>query len=601
MQFNIRRQVLLATILATSVTFATSVTLAQAAPDCPIDYGSYAAAKPNKLFLLFPSADITEPTPFPTHGFNPNTAWLPLVKFDPTRSLPNYRGTEAELRDAIHGVVRRIYCEFNVHVVQTTTVPTTADGDRRNTVGIGTDKPAGRPCDRPPGPLRGQNQSAGGDVYDRGAVDFSRVWAGTFQDCATGPDMPLRNAETDKWAWSIGSSAAHEAGHSYGLSHFDGLVKLRTGDDGSLEDPRKNHTMRPGENYLWTDFTNVRHFSDHEYSILAGNIGLAMDTMWSWDLTNPNAGGTPNAAKLRMEFLSVKPSLLLSWAYSGDAGPWVRPVLTGPLGERQFNNKTYNVYRIEWSTGRSWSGGPPGQVPNGKKFHVGVTFSSVSGTDPDATIITDVTLLDASNNALPQQPHWMGFDSATLDPNTGFLNLRFFNPLDRPLILRDVVVRDLPRVMSVDAMIPNEAIRDYSWRKVPPWEQGTRRPLSQQTVAGGGEISVRVASVPQTPHIYRRLTERDCPPTDSGFGRLCRPGTVLIDLFPATAMYIRATVVDPQGRLPNDGQKRAGTRSVESELYFQIAGRRVPLEVRLPPRLRSGATAEVPHGFERLR
>ena len=580
MQFNIRRQVLLATILATSVTSA------QAASNCPIDYGSHAAAKPNGLFVLFPSAEITEPTPFPAHGFDP-TDWLPLVKFDPASNLPNYHGTEAELRNAIHDVVRLIYCEFNVHVVQTTTLPTAADGERRNTVGIGTDKPAGRPCNRPPGPLRGQNESVGGDVNDQRAVDFARVWAGTFQDCATRPDMPLRNAGTDQWAWSIGSSAAHEAGHSYGLSHFDGRMKLRTGDDGRIEDPKRKHLMRRGENYSWTDFTKVRHFSDHEYSILAGNIGLAMDTMWSWDLTNPNTRGAPNAAKLRMEFLSVKPSLILSWTYSGDASPWVKPVLTGPFGQRQFKNNTYNVYRIEWSIGRSWPEGPPGEVPSGKKFHVGVTFSSVSGTDPDATIITDVTLFDASNNALPQQPQWMGFDSATLDASTGFLNLRFFNFLDRPLVLRDVVVQDLPRIMSIDAMFPNEPIGDYSGRlKFRPWEGGTRRPLSRQTVPAGGEVTVRVASVPQTPYIYRRLTERDCPPTDSGFGRLCQPGTTLIDLFPATTMYIRATVVDSQGKLRNDSPKRAGMRSVESELYYQIAGRRVPLEVRLPPGLR---------------
>jgi len=591
MQFNIQRLVLLATIVATSVTFATSVASAQGAPNCPIDYGSQAAAKPNKLFLLFPTADITQPTPFPDHGFDP-TAWLPLVKFDPARSLPSYRGTEAELRDAIHGVVRRIYCEFNVHVVQTTTVPTTADGERRNTVGIGTDKPAIRDCDDP---LRGQNQAAGGDVNDGDPVDFARIWAGTFQHCATGANGPLRNGvgTTDDWAWSIGSSAAHEAGHSYGLSHFDGLRKLRTvvprRNSIWIEDNKSKHIMRPGKNYNWTEFTKVRHFSDHEYSILAHNIGLAMDTMWSWDLTNPNIGGVPNAAKLTMEFLSTKPSLILSWTYSGDASPWVSPVLTGPVGQRQFNNKTYNVYRIEWSTARSsWSGGPPGQVPNEKRFHVGVTFSSVSGTDPDATIITDVTLLDASNNALPRQPHWMGFDSATLDPNTGFLNLRFFNPLDRPLILRDVEVRDLSRIMSINSMLPNQPILDYSGElEVPPWDGKVRRPLSQQqTVASGGEVSVRVASVPQTPYIYRRLTERDCPQSSSGFGRLCQPGTTLIDLFPATTMYIKATVVDPQGRLRNDGQKRAGTRSTESQLYYQIAGRRVPLEVRLPPRLR---------------
>ena len=47
----------------------------------------------------------------------------------------------------------------------------------------------------------------------------------------------------------------------------------------------------------------------------------------------------------------------------------------------------------------------------------------------------------------------MGFDAGTFDDDTGNLNVRFFNFSGRPLILRDVVIEDLPRVLSIKAMM----------------------------------------------------------------------------------------------------------------------------------------------------
>src|SRR5262249_19162172 len=166
------------------------------------------------------------------------------------------------------------------------------------------------------------------------------------------------------------------------------------------------------------------------------------------------------AAKLRMELLSAKHALILSWVFAGETSPWTNPILSGPSGARMFKGTTYNIYHIEWSAAKQWQGGPPGRVPGSKTFHVGAIFSSVSQTDPEAIIIADVKLLDASNSPLSQRPQWLGFDAGTLDSGTGDLNLRFFNLSDRPLILRDVVVQDLPRVMSINAMVRNPRIDD---------------------------------------------------------------------------------------------------------------------------------------------
>src|SRR5262249_33122842 len=147
-------------------------------------------------------------------------------------------------------------------------------------------------CEHRPGPEWGQSVHRDGDhthdetgdhSSDATLVDFGRIWAGSFQSCATGPGQPLRQATTREWSEIIGSTAAHEGGHNYGMAHKDGI--LIAGE----EDSYYFHLMRAGSSYDMPDRTKARHFSDVEYAILARNIGLAMDTMWNWEFTNPNA------------------------------------------------------------------------------------------------------------------------------------------------------------------------------------------------------------------------------------------------------------------------------------------------------------------------
>lgn len=568
-----RLLVLQASLVITAMVASSAI----AAPTCPINYGPHADAKPNKLYLYFPTADDAsfpnvDPPPDP---LNPRpTPSSPLHRFD-TADLPDYNGTVTDLRNAISDVVADIYCEFNVQVVQTTTVPPSTE-PRRNTVGIGTDanvvstSPA---CDGPW--WAGQAQTIGGDTGDALPLDYARVWGGTYQTCAgglVGGELHGSKSTLERWANSIGSTAAHEGGHNYGLSHADGEFPLEYG-----EDARKHHLMRAGAlngmlTYTFDDRAERRHFSDHEYSVVASNVGLAMDTMWNWDFINPSA---TTGTKLRMEFLSAQQTLVLSWSYSGIASPWINPILTGPSGLRKFKGTTYNVYNIEWSTGHPWSGGASGQVPGGARFHVGATFSSVSETAPDAIIIADVKVFDEDGDALPLHPRWVGFDAGTIDINTGLLNVRFFNFFDRPLIIRDVQIRDLPRVMSIDAMMPNETMSDFTGRVFQPWPDGTRRPVIERTIASGEEIKIDAARLSQKRHVFKQLTERDCAvPDPEGY---CRAGGFMIDLFPATTMYITATIVDPHGQRWDPSKKRFVTGPIESRLFYQIAGRRPDL------------------------
>jgi hypothetical protein len=534
------------------VIFAMSMSSALAAPTCPINYGAHADAKPNKLYLYFPAVTVkadVNPAIFPPHGFDPDTKWLPLPEFD-TSGLRAYSGTAAQLRDAVGDVVTDIYCEFNVQVITTRTPPPTI-AERRNVIGIGPDM--SRPCSHPQGPLFGQSNTAGGNPGNTTPIDFARIWAGSY-NCSN-IDMELAG-----WANSIGGSVAHEAAHNYGLSHADGDEYLTTG-----EDDFRHHLMKEGTRYTAGERARPRHFSDFETSVLARNVGLAMDTMWTWNFINPNAEAV---AKLRMELLSTQKALILSWVFGGASSPWINPLLSGPSGTRTVKGKEYHIYQIEWSASNEhWSGGPLGTVPQNKSFQVGGTFSPVSKDgqvcelercgDPDAIIISDVRLFNANFQTLPQRPHWLGFDAGTFDD--GNLNIHFLNSFDRPLILRDVVVQDLPRVLSINAMMRNEPIRDIFGREFDPWKR--EGPLAQPTtIQPGEELAVTVAKRSQGRHISIQRRESTCMGTGPGRGLNCNAGITVDDLFPATTMYVTATVVDPAG--------------AESHLFYQIAGRR---------------------------
>lgn len=542
---------------------ALTAALGWAQPKCPISYGAADDAKPNKLYVYFPAANDAT---YPEFGVGGATT-SPAHRFDVTE-LSSYTGTVAALRNAITAVVVDDYCEFNVQVRQTTTAPP-ATFARRNTVAVGTDAFV-TTCGVDDTWGLAQNIDTG----DATAVDFARVWAGTYQSCATGAGGALNGANStlDRWARSIGGTAAHEGGHNYGLSHSDGLP-LAAG-----EDPLIHHIMASGSHFSYDDRAGYRrHFSDHEYSIVASNVGLSIQTMWNWDFNNPNA---QTGYRLRMSFLSTQPSLILSWSYSGNTSPWINPTVSGPSGTTTFKGVTYKRYTLEWSTGQAWANGPSGQVPGGAQFHVGATFSGVNFSAPDAIIITDVVLLDNSGSPLALRPRHLGFDAGTLDSVAGTMDVRFFNTAISDLIIQDVVVRELPRVISLNAMVPGARMVDTYGRAFAPWPESTRRIVEKPTkIAKGGELKLTVARLNQQRHIVDTVDARVCESQDRLRGadtRGCRHG-VMVDLFPATTLYLTATVVEPNAKHWDSKTKRYVSGPVTSHLFYQIAGRRLDL------------------------
>jgi hypothetical protein len=529
---------------------------AAAASSCPISYGSADDAKPNKVYLYYPTA--ADPA-FPEFGAVGGGPTSPAVPFD-ISLLPSYTGTATALKNRIDDVVKDDFCEFNAQVLATTSLPVTPA--HRVVVAVGTDsEPAGR---------WGRTDVV--DVGDALAVGNARVWAGTYQNSAGFPGGALEgsNSTTRRWGNAIGGTAAHEAGHSYGLVHNTTLV--------AGEDAFTRHLMPAGSDVNQEQRAGYRrHFSDTEFSTLAANIGLSIQTMHNWDLVNPNAA---TAHRFRLTFLSPQPSVLLSWDYDGPSSPWENPAVTS-FGTQTFGGTTYNRYRITWDDGKGWSGGPAGQVPGGAEFHVGATFSGVDFNQPNPIIITNSELLDAAGDPLPLNPRIPGYDAGSVSLVNGDLIIRFNNFIerDRPMRIRNVLVRELPRVMSIDSMVPGARMRDPFGEPFRPWPNGSELLLPRARVLQGkrDRLELPVAALEERRHILTPV-RRGCQAGDAPEGvsdtAACGSGFD-VSLFPATTLLVTADAVTPDAKVWSRKRKRFVRRDLTTRVYYQLGGRRI--------------------------
>jgi hypothetical protein len=463
-------------------------------------------------------------------------------------------------------------------VIQTTTAPPTTFA-RRATVAVGTDAvfqgtasatcpagPSGDPVcvppftNLPPCFLYGTTQALNSNP------GFARVWAGTYQSMMGGAGGELNGANSTltRWAFAIGGTAVHEAGHIYGLTHPNGET-VRAG-----EDPLGTHIMPRG-----CALTNEqragsrRHFDDTSFSILASNVGLSLETIHNWDYANPNAVA---AARLQMTVLSPLTTLTVSWTYLGDLSPWDTPTVTAS-GTATFQGTTYNQFLIVWSTPKPWANGSAGSVGPGVTFHVGTTFAGVDLTQPNPIIVTAVTLQDGSGTPLTLQPRLVGYDAGALDGSDGNFNVRFLNPDPaRPLILGNLTVSELPRVVSIDSMVPGAQLKSWQGIPVVPWK--TERKLVPPGHENDKEVRAEVSIKDMHTVTLAKLSQAATSSSTSSRRTadvLCTPGQTF-DLFPATTMLVTATVIDPAAKHWDPGQGKFVTGPLESKLFYQLRG-----------------------------
>ena len=515
-----RLRALAGTLTAALAAIAAFAPGAQAAPACPLGLGSVEDAKPNKLYVYFPP--VADPS-FPEFGGD-GYRTSPAAPFD-VRQLAGYTGTDAELRQAITDVVADAFCEFNVKVIPTQ-APPPATSLRRVTVAVGTD---GTPTGR-------SSLADLLDFGDAGPVGYGRVWAQTAGSYAT----------VQQWANAIGGAVAHTAGHTYGLTHQAGDVAAPQGSG-----------VR-------------RHLGNDSFATLAATAGLSVQTMHSWELVNPNSAA---AHRFRVTFLTTQQSPVVPQAYAGRRSPWGAPQLTRS-GRRRFKGKSYHRFRLTWSAGKAWDGPVAGQVAGGDDFQVGATFSGVRAGAPSPVIVTRSELLDGAGRPLRLQPRLPGYDAGTLSKRDGGLDVKFWSGGGRSR-LEDVVARELPRVLSIDAMVRGARFVDPFGAPFSAYS-GTEHELLQRSpvLRRGQSVAVEVGAMGEGRHVLDAPTQDTCASGDGGSApdvATCRPAWNA-GLFPATTVYLTARVVEPRARRWDRKRRRYVRRPLVSRVHYQLAG-----------------------------
>jgi hypothetical protein len=573
----------LAFALAMASTLVATARPGWTAPKCPLSYNATDAAKSHKLYLYFP---VTDDSTFP----NFDGTVSPARRFD-VADLDPAIGTTAALANRIHDIVVDDYCEFNVQVLQTTVNPEqiTPLQPHRRTIAVGSDKDM----------TTQQRWGQAPPFIDQPAdVDFARVWAGTYLECEGGNgtlvpfnDCSMTGALTgssstlEHWAQAIAGTAAHEAGHTYGLAHTD--EDPPTGNCKELgpqplpgEDGFKKHLMPNGCNLDGQDRTTFRrHFGDRTFGILATNVGLSIQTMHNWDMVNPNS---VTANSLAIDFLSPKKKVTVDWDFEGPTSPWVSPVVTLQSGTAQWQGKTYFKFRILWSA-KNNAFPTPGKVPPGGQFHVGATFTGVDFNQPDPIVIQNVTLFDAASKPLTLHPRLPLYDAGTI-ASDGSFSIHFYPQLiDTKLSLQSAVVYQLPRVASIESMIGEGSPVTFDGLPITPWSATRCVPTADGTL-----VSCGLGNIADRPHVEVTrnvgdpgiidcsqgvpgvaVRKKDAPGEDVE-GPICA-GT-LRDPFPSATVYVIATFVDPAAEHWDPRAQKIVIGPVTSKVFYQLAG-----------------------------
>jgi hypothetical protein len=547
------------TILLLASGLCQSAAIAQSCPP-----GALATPKNSALYLYFgTSSDSTFPSYGQEYG-ELNTT--PIAPFDMAQHDASL--STAQVQQRAHKLLQAAYCEFDVNVKLATSTPAPSEA-RWQIVGLGSDASSSG--------LVGLAQEV--DTGDNFAQDFSRVWADSLESYC-GASLSGANSTPERWATAIANLAAHESAHNYGAMHSESAP-------GPGEDGAPNHfEADPAAGATAAKIAGrLNHFSDTTYERFGHDIGLNFETLHNWDFVNPNGS---DADTLVMTFLSSAGSLTLGGVYIG--GPWTSPVVTKRAGTIPFRGTAYNVFDLTFSTPQPWSGGPAGVVPPAVKFHVGASF-----TQPDPVIVFETNLRSGAND-LPLKPRMFGYNVGTSP--SGFYGITFFNQQAAAgeLILSDLQVLFLPRMIDLDQMVGGGQFLGLNGENVRPFPrvpggereqiESARADLSSIPTTpvriGSEPLFIPVARLTDRRHLDVTIDSTGCvqgrePQSQQpGFGlpgvRYCPTNGIVLSLFPATYVYVIATVIDPNAQVWDPAQNRVVTAPLTTKLFFQAAG-----------------------------
>ncbi|KQV89528.1 hypothetical protein ASC91_13135 [Pelomonas sp. Root1237] len=517
--------------------------------------------KPNKLFLYYPTANDAT---FPAYATNVSPARTFAIG-----SLPGApAGTTTQLRDRIFDVVSTDYCEFNVQVLPPTTTNPDALGAppaRRNMVAIGADTDPS---------LFGIAEAV--DTGDADVIDHARVFGGSYGVFCSA-ELSGANNTLDRWALGIGGTAAHEAGHNYGLSHS---AVVHTGEDAFI-----HHIMPAGPSMPCTNRVGERrHFSDQDFGILANNVGLTLQSLANWDFVNPNSA---TASRLRMEVLSLSTTLTPVSTYTGSLSPWNPPSVVAS-GTRTFKGTSYHRYFVTWQSAKGWAspnqpGSIAGQVRGAEQFHVGTHFAEENILNTTTqVVIADATLLDAGGSALPLHPRVPTFDTGTLSADGNFI-LGLANLAAANLVLRNWRGFVLPRPAHIDSMLfdPTGGVKlfDNQQEPITPWRQ-LQLPTAMELPAGStdkpGEARFVLGNLLKDGHNVRIKFRGQVTDATAGAQEVNPDvkGALATDPFPGASVFLEGDLVEPNALQWDADKKTFVTKDLVTHVFLQVAGKR---------------------------
>jgi hypothetical protein len=229
-----------------------------------------------------------------------------------------------------------------------------------------------------------------------------------------------------------------------------------------------------------------------------------------------------------------------------------------------FQDHTYNVYELKFTTPRNWAGGSPGIVPAGAEFHSGVGFA-----EPDEIIPTETRLLDNGGSNLPLSPRVFGFDTGEVDMNFGNFNLRLRNLASEILNIRQLRWFFVPRLIDIETMVEDA---------IPLGLNGI--PINNQTTFSiPNEVQIEedylftLANLTMTRSVdnFYEPGSSGQLDTDGDEIEYVLNGTAL-SLFPSTYTYVIASIVDTNTTYWDMDQQAFVTGEHEYNIFYQLAG-----------------------------
>lgn len=521
--------------------------------DCPP--GALTADRLHKLYLYFPTAPDNS---FPAAVFGTPDNVAPLAPFNIT-DLDSSLGSVDPLIDRIVEIVTEDYCEFNVEVILTRD-PLTPTDEQWQIIGIGSD-----------GPGSSFGRASDVDLNNQVSGDYARVWAGVFEKKMTYFTGPLHgsNSTIERWATGIGGTVSHEGGHNYGLGHENSIPRI-----GTPETPRNRHILASGNILSFNRrVSQRRHFSDQSYEILAHNVGLNIQSLYNWNLYNPN---DEPANSMAITVLSTAPQLTVALSNNSSFNPWDTPTIVQLPGTQTFQGTTYNIFEVIYSTPRTWNG-TPGLVQPGESFTTGVGL-----LESEPKIIRDVRLRRSDGTNLDLHPRVIAFDTELNQDDNGDLELVVLDPganaedeAIEPPIVKELTIEFLPRMGDLETMADIDSLRDI--RELPIFPNGNCSPRTSFELIERKDFRIARLSDDRTVDILYDSTgcvtgpvvvDRELDIVDEVY---CPDGYAL-SLFPSTMVYVTATVLDSNARYYNPDLQEFEVGPKETRIFYQFAG-----------------------------